>query len=463
MATFLQKLSDLAHGDVLAEGPALEPYCRDWAGRDLGRPLAVVRPRSTAEVCAIVKLAHDCRVTVVPSGGRTGVVRGTYADRALVISLERLKAIRRISQEANTLTVEAGLTIAEVQAVAWDHRQRFPLSFGAEGSAQIGGALSTNAGGTNALRFGTARDLCLGLEAVLPDGRLLNELSSLRKSNTGLDLKQLFIGTEGTLGIITAATLRLFPMEGPRTVVLAAVPDADAAARLLRKLSSSANHAVEAAEFMSRSFVAALSEKGGVRLPFAAPTDLLLLEIEQPSSAPDGSPSAGETVEGLLAAAFEDADVLDAVIATSEAQRKAFWAIRERAAEVAFSRHPALATDISVPTSSVAPFIDQAHAIRRAIDPASDAMAIAHLGDGNVHYTIWPASNSTDLLQRLELEIEALAVAMGGSFSAEHGIGRDKLAAMERFKDPVNLDTMRRIKTALDPHNLMNPGKVYPA
>lgn len=443
-------------GTFLAE-TEFGPFQRDWAGRDLGRPLAVARPNTVAEVASLVRIAQEIHIPVVASGGRTGLVRGTHARDSLVISLDRLRQVRDVADDLTSATIEAGVTVAELRRIADDRDARFPLSFGAEGSAQIGGALSTNAGGSSALRFGSARQLCLGLEVVLPDGRVLDALSPVLKDNTGLDLKQLFIGAEGTLGIITAATMRLVPKDGDVACAMAAVANLTEAMALLSRLRRVAISGLDAAEFMSRSFIERVATN--VRLPVAAPGDLVLIEIAYP----DGDRGhAREFLEQTLAAALEAGEVSDATIATSEAQRRDFWAIRERAAEVAFATTPVVSTDICLPSTKLPAFAAQADMTLREHDPEASAMTVGHLGDGNLHLTIWPGTPDEDTHRCLKSAIEGLAVALGGSFSAEHGIGLDKLDAMHSLKDPVALDVMRRIKSALDPDNRMNPGRVYP-
>ena len=433
------------------------PFLHDWTGRELGQPVAVARPVSTAEVAELVRIAGEALLPVVAAGGRTGLNRGTDGAGALVISLDRMTDIRDIAEDSTSATVSAGVTVAALRGLASDRGVRFPLSFGADGSAQIGGALSTNAGGSSALRFGSARQLCLGIEAVLPDGRILSALPPLQKDNTGLDLKHLFIGAEGTLGIITAATMRLVPAEGDTACSVVSVPDIVHAMSLLGRLKSGCSHGLDAVEFMSKSFVeraAALT-----RVPLKAQADLLLVELSLP-----GGPSscASDLLEDMLGAAIEAGEATDAVLARSEADRRDFWALRERAAEVAVATQPALMIDVCLPTARLVEFSAAAAALIARRDTAADWMTTGHLGDGNLHLTIWPGGTGAEANAALKSEIEELAVAHGGSFSAEHGIGFDKLDAMRRLKDDVALDVMRRIKLALDPQNTMNPGRVYP-
>ncbi|MGI3187227.1 FAD-binding oxidoreductase [Nioella aestuarii] len=433
------------------------PFLRDWTGRELGQPVAVARPVSTAEVAELVRIAGETSLPVVAAGGRTGLNRGTDGAGALVISLDRMTDTRDVAEDSTSATVSAGVTVAALRKLAINIGARFPLSFGAEGSSQIGGALSTNAGGSSALRFGSARQLCLGIEVVLPDGRILSALSPLQKDNTGLDLKHLFIGAEGTLGIITAATMRLVPAEDERACSVVSVPDIGRATHLLRRLKSGCSVGLDAVEFMSQSFVrraAALT-----RAPLKDHADVVLVEL----SLPTGSMGrASDILERLLGAAMEAGEITDAVIARSEADRADFWALRERAAEVAVATQPALMIDVSLPTAGLEKFSMQAGALIRRLDERAEWMTTGHLGDGNLHLTVWPGDKSPEHNAAFKSEIEALAVSLGGSFSAEHGIGFDKLDAMRRFKDDVELDVMRRIKLALDPENMMNPGRVYP-
>lgn len=450
--------SSLPADNVLKEAD-FEPFTRDWTGRDLGRPLCVIRPTSIAHVSAAMRVAYDMRVPIVASGGRTGLVRGTHAQDALVISLDRLTNVRTIAKDLTSVTVEAGVTIAQLRQLAQERRARFPLSFGAEGSAQIGGALSTNAGGSTALRYGTARQLCLGVEVVMADGRVIDTLSPVIKNNSGPDLTQIFIGSEGTLGIITAATMRLFPAENDIASALVQVADIQQAMTLLSRVRRMAGSCLDAFEFMSKSFSERVAKK--VRLPLPQPSNFVLMELTRPDDVGIG-PSSDKILEGILEAALEACEIEDAVIATSLQKRQDFWAIRERSAEIAFSRKPVITTDICLPSTKITAFVAQAGEVLCRMDPGADAMTVGHLGDGNLHYTIWPQSSDTDVHCNIQNEVEALAVHLGGSFSAEHGIGLDKLDAMQRLKDPVALATMRTLKQALDPNNLLNPGRIYP-
>jgi FAD/FMN-containing dehydrogenase len=443
--------------DVLLDPSECGPFRRDWSGRDLGRPLAVARPRKTEHVSALMRAARYLGIPVVPSGGRTGLVRGTYAQDALVVTLDGLCGIRAIADDLTSATVEAGVTVARLRALAEERGARFPLSFGAEGSAQIGGVLATNAGGSTALRFGTARHLCLGLEVVLPDGEVLDTLSPVLKNNSGLDLKQLFIGAEGTLGIVTAATLRLVPAENDIATAVARVAGMDQAMALLSRVRRMAASGLDAFEFMSKSFVDRVAEH--IRLPLADAGDFVLIELA--FSAGSG-PDARDLLERTLAAAFEAGEIDDAVMAASISQHRDFWAMRERSAEIAFATQPVVTTDICLPSTQLTAFAVEAEETLRRLDPDARSMTVGHLGDGNLHYTIWPGARDRETQRRLGDAIEALSVRLGGSFSAEHGVGLDKLDAMRRYKDPVALATMRRIKQAIDPDNLLNPGRLYP-
>ncbi|MFN4192394.1 MAG: FAD-binding oxidoreductase [Tabrizicola sp.] len=450
-------------------GPDTRRHARDWMGRYEGQPVAVVRPGSTEEVAACVKIAARHGVPVVPISGNTGLVGGTMTQGGLMLSLERMNRIREVKRDARIVIAEAGVILTRLHEAAEREGLYFPLWFGARGSAMLGGVLSTNAGGSNVLRYGSTRGLCLGLEVVLADGRVLNLMSELHKDNSGYDLKDLFIGAEGTLGIITAAVMKLVP--APRahaTATIAARSLADAL-RLLNRMQEATGGRVEAFEFMPRSYSERLRQaRPDLGLPFDHIPDVTIL-IEAATTVPDEAKpdDQGEiplvaTLESILAEMMEAGLVTDAVLARSEQQRRAMWARREAAAEIGVGLHPEVDTDVCLPLDKVETFLSLAVRRLEAIDPGARTITVAHLGDGNLHFTAYPTRDDSALKDQVLEAIEDVVVQLGGSFSAEHGVGLSKLSSMRRRKDPVALDVMRALKRALDPQDLMNPGKVIP-
>ena len=436
-------------------GEATAPWARDWTGKWRAAPLAVVRPAGTAAVADVVRIAARHGLAIVPVGGNTGLVGGTSNEGALMVSLERMAAIREVNAVAATATVEAGAILSAIHDAVDAHGLVFPLTFGARGSARVGGFLSTNAGGSNVVRHGPTRGLVLGLEVVLADGRVLDLMSHLRKDNSGYDLRDLFIGAEGTLGIVTAAVLRLAPKPRHHAAALAAVRDLPAALRLLRALQAATDGAVEAFEWMPRSYMEALARhRPDLAQPFAAHDHAVMIDLGGLSR------PLAETLETVLGEALETGDVLDATIAQNEAQRRAIWEMREAAAEVTFTQLPIVDNDVALPLDGVEGFVDAMHARLAAMDPGAETLMVAHLGDGNVHLTVYPTDAAR--VEAIREMVEDVTVSLGGSISAEHGIGLSKLATMTRRKDPVALDVMRAVKAALDPHDRMNPGKVVP-
>ena len=449
-------------------GADMQPYATDWTGKYTARPVAVVRPANTHEVSAILAIASRYTVPVIPVSGNTGLVGGTMTEGGLMISLGRLNRIRTLDATARTAVVEAGVILSSLHEAAAAQGLSFPLWFGARGSAMIGGVLSTNAGGSNVLRYGSTRALCLGLEVVLADGRILNLMSELHKDNSGYDLKDLFIGAEGTLGIITAAVLKLVP--APRafaTATLAArsLPDA---LSVLNRLQLATGGLVEAFEFMPATYSRRLAEvRPDLGLPFDTVPEVTIL-VELGATAPalcdplsDGSIPLETVLETTLADLMEQGLVLDAALARTEGQRRAMWARREAAAEITFARRPFIDTDIAVPLGRAADFLDTIHTRLNALDPLAETLTVAHLGDGNLHFTVFPKDPAIEH-DRIVEAIEDVVASLGGSFSAEHGVGLSKKASMARRKDPVALDVMRAIKAALDPEGRMNPGKILP-
>lgn len=432
-----------------------------------GQAGAVAMPRTVEEVAVILRACAQARVGVVPLGGGTGLVGGQtmpLGPAPLILSLERMTAIRAVRPEENVMIVEAGVILADAQAAAQAAGRLFPLTLASQGSCRIGGNLSTNAGGVNVLRYGTARDLCLGVEAVLPDGTIWHGLKRLRKDNTGYDLRGLLIGAEGTLGVITAAALKLFPIPARTGAALLVVPGPQAALDLLALAQARVGEGVSAFELIHRQGLEFLAETmPGLRQPFAAPPEWLVLA--EFGLGPDQSPE-GE-LEGLFAEALARDLASDGVIAQSGAQRAEFWMLRESLPEGnrrigAISSH-----DISLPLSELPGFIVAAGAaLARIADLRINCFG--HLGDGNLHYNVFPAPGKTradypDLRDAVKTCVYDLVHARGGSVSAEHGVGRLKVGDLERYGDPAKLAAMRAIKAALDPQGIMNPGAVLRA
>lgn len=447
---------------------APEPrYLEEPRGLYAGRAGLVLAPGSTGEVARLLDAAQALRVPVVPHGGGTGLVGGQVMPAGpapLVLSLERMAAIRSLDAAGGTAVVEAGVVLADLQAAAEAEGRLFPLSLGSEGSARLGGLLSTNAGGIHVLRYGTARELALGIEAVLPGGRVIRALSRVRKDNTGYDLRHLLIGSEGTLGIITAASLRLFPRPAAMASVLMGVASPAAALRVLGRAQEIMGPGLTAAELISGVGLDFIDEAGlGVPRPFAARPDWsLLLDWEPPRGA-----QAEEAALALLEAAGEDVAGEATALAASEAQRAGLWALREAIPHANRAVGAVSSHDISVPVGAVPAFIEAAGAAIAALGPFR-VNCFGHLGDGNLHYNVFPpcGGRREDWLARREEVQEtvfALVAETGGSISAEHGIGRMKVAALERYGDPGKLAAMRAIKAALDPAGIMNPGAVLPA
>jgi len=457
--TLLDQLRDLLGPAHVLTGADAAGFGREWTGHYTWVPLAVLRPGSTAEVAAVMRLAHETGTPVVPVGGNTGLNGGTCAEGALMLSLARLSRIREISPATRTVVAEAGVVLETLQNAVAGRGLVFPLSFGARGSAMVGGFLSTNAGGSNVLRYGSARALCLGLEVVLADGRVMDLLTGLHKDNTGYDLRDLMIGAEGTLGVITAAVLRLVPAPVAHATALIGMARLADALDLLNTLQAGAGGAVEAFEFMPAAYMERLGRlRPDLACPFdPAPVNVL---IETATTVPGEDPVA--RLEEILGAAFEAGQISEAVVATSLAQRRQLWAMREAAAEITFNERLIVDTDIALPLDRLETFLTRMTPRLAALDPGARELVIAHLGDGNIHYTAYPSDDAPAHLAAIRAAVAAEAVALGGSFSAEHGVGVSKRATMAAHKDPVALAVMVAIKTALDPKGILNPGKVLP-
>ena len=444
----------------------LAPLLKEPRGLYLGASPLLLRPETTAQVAAIVAACHKAGIALVPQGGNTGLCGGATPDKGgsqVLPSLGRMNKVRALDPMDYTITVEADCILQTIQQAAADVDRLFPLSLGAEGSCQIGGNLSTNAGGINTLRFGNARDLVLGLEVVLPDGRIWNGLRLLRKDNTGYDLKHLFIGAEGSLGIITAATLKLFPRPREEVTALAAVRDVPGVIDLLSRLRSATGDQVSAFELMERFGVdLAIKHVPGVRDPLS---DVYEHYALMRASAGRTNSGLREIVEETLGQAIEDGLVLDAALAESEQQAKDFWRIREGIVEGQIPEGGSIKHDISVPVSRVAEFIARADAAVAEAIPGCRPCAFGHAGDGNIHYNV---TQPVDMDKQtylakwklLNAVVHRIVRDLGGSISAEHGIGQLKRDELAEVKSPVEMELMRAIKGILDPGGLMNPGKV---
>ena len=446
------------------DSQTVEPYLADQRGLFFGDCAMLVRPDSTAMVSGVVRICAESNIAIVPQGGNTGLVGAGIPDNtAVLVSLGRMNRIRDIDPLDYTITVEAGCILANVQNAAESVDRLFPLSLGAEGSCQIGGNLSTNAGGVNVLRYGNARDLVLGLEVVLPDGRIWNGLKRLRKDNTGYDLKQLYIGGEGTLGIITAAVCKLFPNPKDVQTAFVGLRDLDAALELLSRARSASGDRVTSFELICRQPLAsAIAYIEGVRDPLDNAYDEYAL-IEFSGARANGG--MREAMETMLADSFDAGEIVDAAIAQSEAQRADFWHIRDAIVEAQSFEGGSIKHDVSVPVSRIPEFIRRADAAITDLIPGARPVAFGHCGDGNIHYNIaQPVGMEKDAFldqwDNVTKTVYDLVVSLGGSFSAEHGVGQLKLAEMARYKDALELDMMRKLKDALDPSGIMNPGKM---
>ncbi|MEH3108290.1 MAG: FAD-binding oxidoreductase [Sphingomonas fennica] len=463
-AALPQRLGEALGGGAVTTDPAeLAPWTTDWRGRVSGRALALVSPADTAGVAAAVRLCAAAGVAIVPQGGNTSMVAGATPPgegQAVILSLRRMRAIRAISPADNVAVVEAGVVLEDLHRAAAAGGRRFPLSLAAKGSATIGGLIATNAGGTQVLRFGPMRSLVLGIEAVLADGSVFEGLSALRKDNRGYDLRQLIAGSEGTLGIVTAASLKLVPEPAARAVAWAGLATPAAALDLLRQLEAETGEAVESFEIVPADALAlVLRHIPGTRPPLdgAHPWHVLI-----EATGRDPAPA----IEAGLAAAIEAGLVADAVVAASEAQAEALWRLRESISEAERVDGAAAKHDVSVPVGRMPAFLESGRAAVERAFPGARVLAFGHLGDGNVHFNVRPPLGDDGWLaaqgaaaSRL---VHDLAMAEGGSISAEHGIGQTKLAEFLRTADPVRLAAMRAIKRALDPAGLLNPGKLLP-
>ncbi|OZI71822.1 FAD-binding oxidoreductase [Bordetella genomosp. 12] len=460
-ATLLTNLIACLGAPNVLTGPDAEPYLTDWRRTLTGRALAVLRPADTREVVQVVRLCAAAGVPIVPQGGNTGQVAAATPDTsasAVVLSMARMNRIRAVDLDNDTMTVEAGCVLQTVQEAARRAGRLFPLSLGAQGSCTLGGNLATNAGGTQVLRYGNARELALGLEVVTPQGEVWDGLRGLRKDNTGYDLRDLYIGSEGTLGIITAAVLKLFPLAAAQRTALIVVPGLPQALLLLQRARAGFGAALTAFEVMSahclRDVMRAFPQQ---RLPFATLADDAWCALLELSDSEDEQ-HAQARLEAVLTAALEAGEAEDVAVSVSGAQSAAFWHLRE-SITLALAQAPACVKhDISLPASRIPDFVIATDQALAAAFPGVAMRVFGHLGDGNLHYNLLPPPEASQTaIQRF---VHDRVHQAGGSISAEQGIGQRRVDDLERYKSAVEMDLMRRIKHALDPQGLMNPGKV---
>jgi FAD/FMN-containing dehydrogenase len=451
---------------AIRDAADMAPYLTEWRDRYQGKAAVVLKPGSTDEVSAILKCANETLTAIVPQGGNTGLVGGQIpfeSGNEVVVSLERLTHVRDIDLASNTMTVEAGLVLQVAQQVAESAGRLFPLSLASEGSCQIGGVLATNAGGVAVLAYGNARDLALGLEVVLADGRVLHGLKRLRKDNTGYDLKDLFIGSEGTLGIITAAVLRLYPKPVERVTCMAGVNELERATAFFARANEAAGPMLTAFEILPRigiEFVLKHAER--TRDPLSAPYPwYLLFEF----SSPRESDEPQEIAEALLQDGIEAGEIADAAIASSLTQAGELWRLRELMSEMQKHEGGSIKHDVSVPVALVPAFIARANQLVELMIPGARPVPFGHLGDGNIHYNVSqpPGMDKAVFLanwEALNAAVHEIVLDLGGSISAEHGIGRMKRDLLPHAKDPLALELMRKIKASFDPNGILNPGKL---
>ena len=473
MSDFVDKLRTIVgERGLITDEPGKHPYLTDWRENYLGAALAVVRPATTEEVAAVVKLCVAEKVAIVPQGGNTGMMGGGtphQKGREIVLSLNRMNRIVEVDAIGYTMTVEAGVILKTIQETAAQHDRLFPLSLAAEGSCTIGGNLSTNAGGVQVLHYGNARQLVLGLEVVTPQGEVWNGLRALKKDNTGYDLRDLYLGAEGTLGIITKAILKLWPKPKDIATSWIAVPSPEAAVALLSGAHAASEDNVTSCELMARQGVdLVLKHIPGSADPLAERHDWYVL-LEWSSTRPRraGANETGllEKMEAYLGEAMERGLVLDAALAQNEAQARAFWALRENHSESQKREGPSIKHDISVSVSKIPAFMTEGLLAMKKALPECRPVPFGHVGDGNLHFNCqapagWDKTRFMAHAEAISGAVYDLVVAHGGSISAEHGIGQMKVDELAHYRSKVELDTMRAIKRALDPQNLMNPGKI---
>jgi FAD/FMN-containing dehydrogenase len=466
-AAALSRLKAVVGPSGYVDDPAdMAAFCTSWRDGWNGRTALVLRPQSTAEVAAIVRICAEQRVPIVPQGGNTGLTGAgqPHADMSeIVLSTSRLNRIRAVDSLNDSLVAEAGVVLRDIQAAAERCDRLFPLSLGAEGSCQIGGNISTNAGGVHVLRYGTTRNLVLGLEVVLPDGSIWNGLRGLRKDNAGYDMKQLFIGAEGTLGIITAAVLRLFPRPSARETAWIGITSPQAGVALLAHMRGRLGDAVSAFELIGRGSLQLLLEGvAGHEDPMDAVHPWYVLTDVTSQGPPS---SLHEPLSEALASAHEAGLIDDALIAASTAQATRLWRLREGLVEAQAAAGGSIAHDVSVAVSRIPAFLERADAALAAAYPGARSCAFGHVGDGNIHYNpvrplAWEPARFREQRPHVNRLVHDIVADLGGSISAEHGIGRARLAELEHYKEPAELTLMHAMKRALDPDGIMNPGKV---
>jgi FAD/FMN-containing dehydrogenase len=452
--------------NAIRDEQAMAPYLVEWRDRYRGKAALVLRPGQAEEIAAILELANQTKTAIVPQGGNTGLVGGQIpfeTGHEVVVALERLDRVRDIDLASNTMTVEAGLVLAQAQQVAASAGRLFPLSLASEGSAQIGGVLATNAGGTAVLAYGSARELALGLEVVLADGRIWSGLTSLRKDNSGYDLKDLIIGSEGTLGIITAAVLRLFPKVVEKVTCMAGLSALETAPAFFARVLERAGPALTAFEILPRigiEFV--LAHANAVRDPFASPYPwYVLFDLTSPREGQE----LARLAESVLGEGLEAGEVDSAVIASSLAQGEELWRLRDLMSEVQKHAGGSIKHDIAVPVARVPEFVARANQLVELLIPGARPVPFGHLGDGNIHYNVSqpPGMDRAIFLnywEALNAAVHEIVLDLGGSISAEHGIGRLKRDLLPHAKQPIELELMRKIKTVFDPNGILNPGKL---
>lgn len=460
--------------DILSLAEDKAPFLQDWRGNYSGEAEAILFPRNTEQVSAIMRRANEQGLVIVPQGGNTGLVGGGIPDKsgqAFVLSLSRMNKVRSISKANRSMVVESGCILQELHKLAEEQDLYFPLNLAAKGSCTIGGNLATNAGGVNVVRYGNTRDLCLGIEVVLADGRVMDLLTPLRKDNTGYDLKHLFIGSEGTLGIITAASMKLFSLPKARATALAGIPDIATGVELLGKLQSASGEQVEAFEIMPKTLLDVIFKQfPEIPRPLnPIPDFMILMEIASSDEMDGREDEAGrvpiiDTLESFLADSYEAEMITDATLARNETQRQQLWDIREHAPESTKRESFPVNTDISVTRGDLQTFYDLAVAEVKKVCPVSRVCSYGHLGDGNLHFNvIEKEGGDPDWLAKKEPIKEAIYRALAsvnGSISAEHGIGVMKFEQLKQVKDPVALSVMSNMKHMLDPKGILNPGKV---
>jgi FAD/FMN-containing dehydrogenase len=460
----VQRLKEAAGPLSWSQDPAqIAPHLREWRGRWQGESQLLLRPSETEAVARILSVCGETGTAIVPQGGNTGLVGGQIPTNGeVLLSLERMNRIRSVSLEDNTLIAEAGVVLANAQKAAGEAGRLLPLSLAAEGSCTIGGNVSTNAGGVNVLRYGMARDLVLGLEVVLANGRVLDLMRGLRKDNTGYDLKQLFIGAEGTLGIVTAAMLKLFPKPAGYTTVLIAIAEVEVAVELLNRLQEATGGLVTAFEIMERRALDLVFKHiPGTTDPFPDhPGWTLLIEISNPSAF-----DATDALEQALARALEEGRIVHALFAKTARDREALWRLRETIPEAQRLDGASIANDISVPLSRIAEFIQSGEQAVRAVLPEARAFTFGHVGDGNLHFAVQAPGHDAALLAArasIERAVQEETAKLRGSISAEHGLGLAKNDAIARYRSADEITLMRALKQTLDPKNILNPGKLLP-